>query len=344
MPRPWVLAVYSAPSFSGIPAYRWTIPFTEMQRRGYKMDFGHASMIPGWEANGGNLHVYDAFVVHHVLYEQEFTDRMHAAGKRLIGDMDDDYSDKTRDVNDEETLDKLWAQVRRMDAMTVSTPEVKRLIVDYADFPEDRVFVCPNLMDLTIWRNWERAPELTIGLSGGNSHKEDWKVVPGAVSRILEERSDVHFFLAGFAPDYLLDLKDRFPSRVHIHATWIPYTEYPGLVAKMDIGLCPVDPGDPFNFKKSPIKALELMCSGGVAVCSDMDVYRSVVTHGENGFLVEHSEEGFYQGIKMAIEERERIVPNGFAYVAENWDVRKRYGEWRSAYERIAQLPIRNTL
>jgi hypothetical protein len=75
-----------------------------------------------------------------------------------------------------------------------------------------------------------------------------------------------------------------------------------------------------------------------------MDVYRGVVTHGENGFLVEHSEEGFYQGIKMAIEERERIVPSGFAYVAENWDVRKRYTEWRFAYEQIAQLPIRKIL
>lgn len=343
MPKPWVLAVYSAPSFSGIPAYRWTIPFTEMQRRGYKADWGHASMIPQWEASGGNLHVYDIFVVHHVLYEKEFIDKMHANGKRMVGDMDDDYSDTTRDVNDAETLEKLWAQVQRTDAMTVSTPEVKKLLMDHVNYPEERIFICPNLMDLTIWRNWERAPELTIGLSGGDSHKNDWLVIPGAVSKILEEYSNVHFFLAGYTPDYLTVLKDRFPSRVHIQSAWVPYTEYPGLIAKMDIGLCPVDPNDSFNAKKSPIKALELMCSGGVPVCSDMNVYRDAITDGENGLLVEHSEEGFYEGIKRAIDERERIVVNGWNYVQEHYDVRKRYKEWRFAYEQIAQLPIRNT-
>ena len=199
-------------------------------------------------------------------------------------------------------------------------------------------------MDLTIWQGWERAPELTIGLSGGDSHDKDWKVVPGAVSRILDEYPDVHFFLSGYSPAYLNELKDKYYHNVHINNAWVPYTEYPGVIAKMDIGLCPVDPGDAFNAKKSPIKALELMCSGGVPVCSDMNVYRDVITHGENGLLVEHSEEGFYWGIKEAIDQRERMVQAGSDYVKANWDVRKRYKEWRLAFEQIAQLPIRNTL
>lgn len=345
MPRPWALAVYSAPSFSGIPAYRWTIPFREMQRRGYKMDWAHASLMPTWEQeNPGQSNVYDIFVIHHVIFDEDFAKRMRDAGKLLVGDMDDDYSDRTRGVNTDETLDKMWAQVRRNDAMTVSTPEVKDLIVEYADYPAERVFVCPNLMDLTIWQGWERAPELTIGLSGGDSHDKDWKVVPGAVSRILDEYPDVHFFLSGYSPAYLNELKDKYYHNVHINNAWVPYTEYPGVIAKMDIGLCPVDPGDAFNAKKSPIKALELMCSGGVPVCSDMNVYRDVITHGENGLLVEHSEEGFYWGIKEAIDQRERMVQAGSDYVKANWDVRKRYKEWRLAFEQIAQLPIRNTL
>lgn len=345
MPRPWTLAVYSAPNFSGIPAYRWTIPFREMQRRGYKADWAHASLMPTWEQeNPGQSSAYDIFVIHHVIFDADFAKRMRDAGKLLVGDMDDDYSDRTRGVNTDEILDKMWAQVRRNDAMTVSTQEVKDLIVQYADYPEERVFVCPNLMDLTIWKNWERAPELTIGLSGGESHANDWKVVPGAVSRILDEYPDVHFFLSGYSPEYLTNLKDRYWGRVHVNSAWVPYTEYPGVVAKMDIGLCPVDPADAFNFKKSSIKALELMCSGGVPVCSDMNVYRDVITHGDNGLLVEHSEDGFYWGIKEAIDQRERMVQLGGEYVRANWDVRKRYTEWRSAYEKIAVLPTRNTI
>lgn len=335
-----MLAVYSLDQFSGVPAYRWVIPFSELQRRGYKADYGHVQTVSLLDQRTGFTGLYDIVVLHHVLYEPEVLAQMRALGLKLVGDMDDDYTDRHRQVNPPDVVERLWRQVSLMDAMTVSTEEVKSLLVEMG-FPRERVFICPNLLEIEHWQGWERSPAPTIGLSGGSSHYNDWKVVPEAVAQVLEEEPEWHFFLSGFLPGYLLKLKQLFPERVHVNPQWVSYEVYPGVVAKMDIGLCPVDPADPFNDKKTPIKALELMAAGGVPVCSDHPIYRGVVAHGVNGLLVEHSPEGFYRGIKAAIAQHAQLLPAAQSYVRKHWDVRQRYTEWLDAYRAIYHLPRR---
>lgn len=309
-----------------------------MQSRGYVTDsmYWEAPKILDEATQHSIFSRYDIIALSNVLVDNKFMGILHEHDKRVVVDMDDDYRDVARKIQEPKMLKQIWQQVRFADAITVSTPRLAEMVKQHAK--RDQVFVVPNLLDVPMWDNWERSPALTIGLSGGKGHEKDWRVVPDAVDQALKDRPDLHFMLFGFYPDYMKPLAEKWNGRVHMTHLGIPYAYYPGAVAKIDIGLCPVDPEDEFNLYKTPIKALELMASGAVAVCSDAAIYRDVVEDGFNGILTEHSSDGFYNGIHRALEHREFLATQGRRYVEEHHSLSSRWQEWRDAYLSIYRL------
>lgn len=337
-PKPWVVAIHSHDKLVGVPAYRWWLPFQAMQSRGYVADSAFYGAVVSMPRKGqvNFLSRYDLIVLYGVMLKSDFLDSWHGIDRKIVVDMDDDYRDVHRSTNKPEDTDKMWRQAKRADALTVSTPKLARMVKDY--LKKEHVYVVPNLIDVGMWEGWERAPETTIGLTGSFSHKDDWKIVPDAIDRVLAKKSDLHFLLSGYVPEYMEGLKDKWGDRVHIGRKWLPYNLYPGIIAKIDVGLCPVDPDDGFNDFKTPIKALELMASGGVAVCSRAPIYEEIIEDGENGILVDHTPEGLEDGIYRALGNREKIVSNGRKYVNEYHGLSTRWIEWRKVHDAIYQL------
>ncbi len=100
--------------------------------------------------------------------------------------------------------------------------------------------------------------------SGTRTHDADFAIASKALLRLLVRYPNVDLMLVGDLnpPQELIDFGERLyqlPSR--------PYTEYLELLAKSDIAIAPLCPGE-FNDAKSNIKYLEAAVFGIPSVCS----------------------------------------------------------------------------
>lgn len=113
---------------------------------------------------------------------------------------------------------------------------------------------------------WPKAAERTgqtiVGLFGGSSHIEDWKIAVPALVAAREAGALV--YTVGFHPAYL--------DGVSSHATkWVPHAQYMGIVNAVDILIAPLK-DTVFNRSKSEGRVLEAAMSG-CAVAASKVVY-----------------------------------------------------------------------
>jgi glycosyltransferase involved in cell wall biosynthesis len=119
----------------------------------------------------------------------------------------------------------------------------------------------------------------------------------------------------------------------------VPYKDYPALAGSVQIGLCPVDPHDGFNWSKSGLKAIELMASKAAVVATDLHIYREVMHNGVHGFLVQHDADSWYAAIERLILDpdlRSRMAEAGRNHVGRNFSIERNAQLWWNAYRQIA--------
>lgn len=235
-------------------------------------------------------------------------------------DYDDDYTNEHRKVHDGSMPD-----LSIFSAITVSTPKLRKIMLPY----NRHVSILPNGVVPEMFNHFKRViPHLTIGLTGSTTHKEDWKVVYQPILNVLAKHPEVRLFMTGLVPPNMADhnqvitLKKLYP---HLPDNpWLPLNQYGGILMNTDIQLCPVDPGDPFNFSKSNIKATEAMISprlygtetGGAAVIATGDIpnYVDAVVHERTGLLVNHFDQvGWEQAISRLVEDSSLRAKLGIA-------------------------------
>ena len=162
----------------------------------------------------------------------------------------------------------------------------------------------PNYLDLDRWivpPDAKESKHLTVGLCGGNSHVEDWRVVEDVLPRIAEAFPSVHFMFIGYHPDYLLD---KLPSDRVQTIGWIQYLYYPWAIAQLDIRLCPLSLEIEFNKYKSDIAFKEAGVLGIPTIATDIEPYRTM-RHRKDGFLVEDNDpEKWYAYIAALIKDK----------------------------------------
>ena len=292
-----------------VETYRTVVPAVALNRRGIKADvlpFQAMSKVP--------VSQWNVFVIHQLWGEAEgvsiLIDLLQAAGCKVIWDFDDNpYLHFAATKMDPD----VWAN--KVDVNTVATPALKLW---------EKSTVLPNCLDLDLWERRPKEKPLTVGLTGGASHYEDWKQVVEPLKQ-LQEEFEIRIVVGGYYPGYLGELDPEW-------IPWKKYSEYPDTIREMDILLCPVNDDD-FNLYKSGIKAVEGMAVGAVPVCSDYPVYRRVVTK-KTGLLVK---DGWYEPIKSLIEDhrlREKLSDSGWKWVRKNRDINTRIREWMSVYGR----------
>ena len=225
--------------------------------------------------------------------------------------------------------------------VTVNTPAMASVVRKY----NPHVEVMPDLLELDLWR-WpvpkERPKGLTIGVAGGDTHSQDWKVLANVWAKLAEKYDWLSFVCVGFTPGYLKGClrHDRF-----VEVPWSPIDRYPQSYRWIDIGCAPVT-NSRFNRTKSPIKYLEYTAAGAFTVASH-NLYDSVIESGKNGLLATTETEWIDQ-LTKAIEHprwRNDMLDCAKKDVKENWchspiTASERISVYRDHYRRVyAKLP-----
>jgi glycosyltransferase involved in cell wall biosynthesis len=253
---------------------------------------------------------------------------LRAAGKCVIYETDDDYTNEYRQVLAADAV----AVMDECTAITVSTPHLREQCAKYTSRP---IFLLQNCIDLDWWDSVEverTVPSVSVGVIGTMTHYEDWKLAKDAMYRIGREYPDVHFVVGGLFPDYLQDLPN-----LH-HLDFVPFEQYPQMVGQIDIGLCPLIGDDKFNMSKSAIKAMEYWASGAAVVASDCSVYNRALDN-DRGFLASTTEE-WYRAIKFYLdhpEERRVHALAGREWIRKNRNMEYNCQFWWDVYTEVFQ-------
>lgn len=178
--------------------------------------------------------------------------------------------------------------------------------------------------------------KVVIGyFSGTNTHNEDFQMVAPALIRILEKHSNVYIKLTGRidAPKELEAYADRL-----IFTPLVNWRRLPHEMRECHITLAPlVD--TLFNRAKSELKWADAALVEVPTVTSDMGAGREVVKDKETGVLVENTEDAWFEGINLLVEDaelREKIGKQAREYVIENYSTSSlKAMELRDFLERI---------
>jgi glycosyltransferase involved in cell wall biosynthesis len=346
----------------GCEIYRINVPFMHLQEFGewrvawtYFVDIYDEVSKHGrnWLYNAlGN---YDLFVFPRGISPDriglqgvtDFFEILRLMGKKIIYEVDDDLTNRYRDFSSV-GVRNMANIARQTDAVTVTTPYLAQLMRDETKRPQ---YVLPNTIDPDIWDapvEYVGEPNITILLSGSTSHEKDWIVLKNVLPRIMENEYDypVKLHIAGYTPDYLRNIphSERIPG--------MPYQTYVNLVKDADIVLAPVDPKDKFNDSKSPIKVIEGMgatrvlsngeLGGAACIATRTPVYELAIKDKQNGLLVDHTEEAWYQAIDRMIREQEfrlSIQHSGGKWVWSHHNIHKEWVRWDKAYRKVLERP-----
>jgi glycosyltransferase involved in cell wall biosynthesis len=142
------------------------------------------------------------------------------------------------------------------------------------------------------------------------------------------------------SPDYKKWLKkyknEKFAGDNSYVRRWtLPLTQYGKHYNHADICLAPLAENT-FNEVKSELKIIEAGMKKKVLIAQDYSVYKELIKHGENGFLVgkKESTRGWYECIKKVINNqnlRENLSNNLYEFVKDRYsleNVTKDRAEW----------------
>ena len=199
----------------------------------------------------------------------DIIDLMHARGSRVVVDMDDDLS-CIHPLNPAfipyQQKDMHWQfaieACEKADLVTCSTEALAER------YGPGHSVVLPNCIP-----EWYlnvaavRDERTTVGWAGLTAtHPKDLDITHGAVNQALAMTKEESRFMA-IGDDktfYKLGIKQRAP---HVFVPGVPMVAYPTALAKLDIGIVPLETSK-FNDAKSWLKALEYAACGVVPVVS----------------------------------------------------------------------------
>ena len=278
---------------TGVTFVRITGPLGYLRQAGHFIDWMPYSYAREAARQGkGNIGRYDLFILQRAGDTDgkllRLIDAFHRAGKKVVWETDDDYTNEYRKVLEADAV----SVAKACDAITVSTPGLR------AQMPP--IYLLQNCMDLAFWNKAASSAERrtrspSIGLVGTPTHYDDWMLVASTLYRIADERPDVNFVVGGFLPQYLQDL----PNLTYLKP--VQYQQYPEMVRQIDIGLAPLIPDDPFNWSKSAIKAMEYWCRGAAVVASNAKPYHRV--YGEDLMFLADTPDDWYRHITALLDD-----------------------------------------
>lgn len=317
-----------------------TLPADTLRtQRQVVVDYAHVDTVEKYVREGQSQLVlsYDIYVLPRAAFQKpDMPDLLHRFGKRILIEVDDDFTGEHRAVLQEPAYSAFWHAAGKVDAFIVSTDYLGRLMRRKTGKP---YYVCPNSVPVERWAKAPKAKHLTIGLTGSNTHGADWSILQDVMPQILRENPQVHFLLAGFCPSYFEKLVQQYSERCHFKP-WVPFSEYPEIAGSAQIVLCPVDPNDGFNLAKSGIKAIEGLAAGAAVIATDMNIYREVLTSERHGLLVPYQPDAWYAALTRLVTDdpyRARLSRQGQKHAMKTHNILFNASRWWDAFQSVAQ-------
>lgn len=255
-------ALYFVPrgSTEGCSMWRAWRPVTVAKAHGARCDWAYM----GDARASDHVLGYDALVFQRMGWSavkegQQFMRELHAAGRVVLAEYDDDIWTNRGDQKSERELgfedgnELSPSQCRRStklyDGLIVSTERLRTVVHGFA--PDMPVEVVGNYIDLGLWRELlagqERHPKLagkrTIGWFGGNRKGRDLAVMAEAWRRVAVARPDVVFVVQGYLDDVI---RDAVPKERLEVIGWLPVIPRDGLpfygvgLLNIDVACCSV--------------------------------------------------------------------------------------------------------
>lgn len=232
------------------------------------------------------------------------------------------------------------------DVVTVTSEPLKRILNAF----HPHIEVIPNRLPVNVWdvlRSARRpAPDndrrpVRIGYIGTRSHERDLQAITPALQSVLIEHPEAAFVCYGVQPPpELAGLRNTTyvePSRA-ARDDYLVYAEEASRL-RLDIGIAPLIDSE-FNRCKSQIKLLEYGALGAAGVYSRVAPYTSSVDDGVTGLLV-NTPADWRSGLERLIRQpelRRAISEEAFRQVQEQWLLPAGIGQWRSAWQRAAEV------
>lgn len=196
--------------------------------------------------------------------------------------------------------------IRAADLVTVNSKPMAAVVRQL----NPNVAVVPDLIDGTRWvppfyQRAEDSPlarKTYIGVAGGQSHDDDWRILERVWTRVAARYPGVGFVCIGHCPTYLRQnsvLADRI-----VTIPWLPVDRYQMAYSGLDIGCAPLADSR-FNISKSPIKHFEYALAGAATVASPT-VYGTVIQDGVTGYLASTVDQ-WVQAIGKLLDRSHRL-------------------------------------
>jgi glycosyltransferase involved in cell wall biosynthesis len=164
--------------------------------------------------------------------------------------------------------------LRLVDAATVPS---QRLADDWRPYAD--MLYLPNFIETETYQAPPAEPheEIVIGWGGSLSHLASFTEsgVLSALKRVCRQRPQVRVMIAG---DRRVYDQLPLPSEQKVFQPWVAYTEWPRVLARMDIGLAPLY--GPYDERRSWIKVLEYMLMKIPWAASEGPAYHPMRSHG----------------------------------------------------------------
>jgi len=284
----------------------------------------------------------------------------HAARTITGGDVDDDFFDIAEHNPSHKELAPIKDYVRNtigaLDFMVTTGDFLKGRVLDETRQRPENIHVIPNYINFDLYDSKEmpvhrynedntiaqtlnldmvenRIQKLStdtdrpivIGLQGGASHQEDWRVMGRVLPKIAAKYGKkIRIGIAGYHPEYLKeDLKEADEQGLVVWMGWQRFDQHPATVMSFDINLCPLE-DTRFNKSKSPIKFLEASACGAATVASPT-IYGDYIKPGISG-LIARTDSDWEAAISHLVENgpsRRMMGVNAHAYTRANFSLKE---------------------
>jgi hypothetical protein len=265
---------------------------------------------------------------------------LQGKGVRVVVEVDDDFSAMSRRniswraCHPSTSPDRNWHHVaqacRLADLVTVTTPALARRYGGHG-----RVVIVPNHIPAS-YLDIERESRggVSVGWTGSvATHPDDLQVTRGAVARAMRG-TDARFMVVGTGKGVC----DRLGLDAEPAATgWLPLDEYPHAVARLDVGIVPLELSA-FNEAKSALKMTEFAALGVACVASptgsNLAVPAGCIAHKPKDW------ERLLRTLIVDIDHRAEVAGHARAWAATQ-TVEGNCGQWFDAWASVGQRRLR---